>query len=251
MWRAYAFLAVAALISVTGGAYGYTLQLVGFTGSAHVQAADNQGWSATVDDECNAIAVHPWYPGNMDALNFDLSGGGGAGAGTYLIGESTCSAASFNGTGPNGQWLDVYSQVSATATYTWTLLSDYGNTGIVTLTLNSQGSKLFSTPGGGGSASISISSAVDSYQAEPSITVDPDFYWYWDDSVSFNVPIGGTITVVCITSGGAYGGLGDSGAFGGGSALANLVVPVEVPDPGSLVLLASGSIFALRRRRAV
>jgi len=239
---------VLSLAVLAGRAEAYILQPAGYDGHVYLNAADNQGWSSTTTDPYTAVATHPWYWGTMSAQNANLSAGGGTGAGTYQIGDSTCTVSSFNGTGPNLEWLDIHSEANTVAVYSWTLLSEYGNTGVVTLNLASGGWKQEWTPGGSGSAAITVSSGIDFYQGAPTTSIDPD-YCYWNDSVSFDVLIGSTITVVCLTTGRAYGGLTDSGAIGGGGAEASFTIPVEVPDPTTIALLATGSLLAVRRRR--
>lgn len=90
-------------------------------------------------------------------------------------------------------------------------MSESGNAGVVTLPLGLGWEQAW-TPGGSGSASISVTSDVDSYNAEPAIYIDPG-YWCWNDSLSVDVLIGGAITVVRETQGAAQGGLTDSGAI--------------------------------------
>ncbi|MBN1341580.1 MAG: PEP-CTERM sorting domain-containing protein [Phycisphaerae bacterium] len=228
-WNSFKVLGVAVLIAgLSGTANAYVLEFVSYDGLASASAS---GGSYSDSDSgpfyAHASAVDPimMADGQGTASIGDLTGGGGTGEGTYPIANVSTQATSNFGSG----------SASALGTYTWRLLSEYDNSGVVTLALLSSGGFTY-----GGTCSMTVTSSVDSWVSDPSLYVTG-----WQDEVSFDVVIGETFTVgfSADATAGGEGYESESAACD-----ASLAVPVEVPEPATLALLAGGLLLVRRRR---
>ncbi|MBN1342632.1 MAG: hypothetical protein JXQ73_08135 [Phycisphaerae bacterium] len=177
----------------------------------------------------------PWVQCSATADVSDLSLGGGTGEGNYYVGRSRSYASGFEG-----------GRTSATAcgTYTWRILSEYENTGAVTLTLHALGGR---EPGqmnneAWGASYVSVASDLDGWTSASS----GDSHGF-TETMSFDVLIGGTLTVYCETEASA-----NTYEYSGTANIpcdVSIDLPAEVPEPMTVTLLAFGGVSLLLKRR--
>ncbi len=240
MMRAMGMVVLGVVLVSAGAAQGYTLEFVSYTEGAagasgsitRVSDSDSGLYSASV----SASDEQYFESFSASAENADLTSGGGSGEGTYQLAYSTSRASTSYGS----------AHANAAATYTWRLLSEYGNTGTITLEFSSDG---YMTEGatnwGWGSAELRIVTATETWVAAPTWE-----YSGWDEpSILLDVPIGSTFSVLLNTAAGASY---DTISPGNARCGASVNLPVEVPEPTSMVMLLLGGVFVTRRamRRA-
>ncbi len=224
--------AVFVVLGVVVPSQGYILQFESYDGQALAS-----GYSAGSDEgeyeaEVSWMSEDGWCGSSAGAYITDLSEGGGTGAGTYKIGESSAGAYSWND----------YSHGQTGATYTWRLLSEYGNTGTATVTVHLEATGMQESHGGWGEGYVRIESTLDWCYVW---VRDAEGYACLDRA--FEVPIGGTISVGCACQA-TSGNYGIDTWAGGGSCNARVEIPEEVPEPGTMALIAFGGLALLRRR---
>jgi len=169
--------------------------------------------------------------------HWDATGGGGTGPGTYRVGSVSAESYEYSYYDPDtGQYEAGVRSGQVWGTYTWRLLSEHGNTGVVSLGLHNTGDGW--SQGAWAQAEIHVTSSADSWGKQ--------YQWYdfysWDLTPSFLVPIGETVTVALY----AYA---SGGPWGGASVTADFVLPEEpVPDPCTLLLFGAGTLITIARR---